>query len=243
MTLYGARTMKRYLNTAAALVMVVSATAACRDSEPVNRIRVSGYVEATEVQVSAEVGGRILELPVAEGDRLDAGALLARLDPTDIELTLQRVRAERQMADAQLRLLLAGARTEDIRQADAQRGSAEADLAAARRDLAAADRDLERGGQRQLRNSGALCRWLRNEHPVHPARAPGHKRIPDAEQHPPLGGLNLRRWVRRRNRWTRGDQRAQRDRQRDADSRYRHRRSGCERAAAARRWRSGAYQQ
>ncbi len=146
--------MKRYLNTAAALVMVVSATAACRDSEPVNRIRVSGYVEATEVQVSAEVGGRILELPVAEGDRLDAGALLARLDPTDIELTLQRVRAERQMADAQLRLLLAGARTEDIRQADAQRGSAEADLAAARRDLAAADRDLERFDALMAANSG-----------------------------------------------------------------------------------------
>jgi HlyD family secretion protein len=136
--------MKRPLHLAVALLVISTAVVACRDSGPVTRIRVSGYVEATEVQVSAEVGGRIIELPVAEGDRIEAGAVLARLDTSDIDLTLQRVRAERQGAEAQLRLLLAGARTEDVRQADAQRAAAEADLAAARRDLVAADRDLER---------------------------------------------------------------------------------------------------
>ena len=36
---------------------------------PSDQLRVSGHVEATEVQIGAEVGGRILELPVAEGDR------------------------------------------------------------------------------------------------------------------------------------------------------------------------------
>lgn len=146
--------MKRHLHVAAALLMISAATAACRDAGPVTQIRVSGYVEATEVQVSAEAGGRIIELPVAEGDRIEAGAILARLDPSDIELALQRVRAERQGADAQLRLLLAGARAEDVRQADAQRAGAEADLAAARRDLAAAERDLERFEALMAANSG-----------------------------------------------------------------------------------------
>jgi HlyD family secretion protein len=137
-----------------ALVALAGAGAACRDKGPVTSIRVSGYVEATEVQVSAEVGGRIVELPIAEGDRIQAGAVLATLDTADITLALQRTRAERDGADAQLRLLLAGARAEDIRGAEAQRAAAEADTAAARRDLASAERDLERFESLMAANSG-----------------------------------------------------------------------------------------
>ena len=72
------------------------------------------------MQVSAQVGGQLLELRVAEGDRVTAGDVIARLDTRDTELSLQRIRAERQQADAQVRLLRAGARREDIRQAGAQ---------------------------------------------------------------------------------------------------------------------------
>ncbi len=136
-------------------VMLAAAAPACRDTGPVTSIRVSGYVEATEVQVSAEVGGRILELPANEGDRIEAGTIIARLDTADVELAIQRAKADRQGADAQLRLLLAGARVEDIRQADAQRAAAEADVVAARRDLAAAERDLQRFESLIATNSGA----------------------------------------------------------------------------------------
>jgi HlyD family secretion protein len=128
---------------------------ACRDAAPVDRIRVSGYVEATEVQVAAEVGGRLTELTVDEGDRVEVGAVIARLDTADIDLALRRARAEQQGADAQLRLLLAGARGEDIRQADAQRAAAAADNVAAERDLVAAERDLQRFDALIAANSGA----------------------------------------------------------------------------------------
>ena len=53
---------------------------------PADRVRVSGHVEATEVQVSAQVGGQLLELRVAEGDRVAAGDVIARLDTRDTEL-------------------------------------------------------------------------------------------------------------------------------------------------------------
>jgi HlyD family secretion protein len=129
--------------------------AACRKAEPVDRIRVSGYVEATEVQVSAEVGGRLIDLLVDEGDRVEAGVVVARLDTADIDLALQRARAEQQGADAQLRLLLAGARGEDIRQADAQRAASVADQAAAQRDLVSAERDLQRYDALIASHSGA----------------------------------------------------------------------------------------
>ena len=126
----------------------------CREQPPSDRVRVSGYVEATEVQVAAEVGGRILELKVNEGDRVSQGDVIARLDTADITLALSRAQAERQGADAQLRLLLAGARSEDIRQAEAQRAAAEADLAAARQELASAERDLVRFESLMAANSG-----------------------------------------------------------------------------------------
>src|SRR5262249_3677589 len=120
------------------------ASSACRKAEPTNRIRVSGHVEADDVQIAPEVGGRILELKVKEGDRVNAGDPIARLDTRDTELSLQRAEADRAQADAQVRLLLAGSRPEDIRQAEAQAQAADADVAAARADLSNAEMDLER---------------------------------------------------------------------------------------------------
>jgi HlyD family secretion protein len=131
------------------------APAGCRDKPPADHVRVSGYVEATEVRVAPEVGGRLLTLNVAEGDRVKAGDVVAQLDTADITLALQRAAAERQAADAQLRLILAGARQEDIRQAEAQQAAAEADLAAARQELTSAERDLARFESLLASNSGA----------------------------------------------------------------------------------------
>ena len=69
---------------------VAIAGAGCREAGPVNTLRVSGHVEATDVYVSPEVGGRILEIGVAEGDHVAAGDLIARLDTRDIELFLEK---------------------------------------------------------------------------------------------------------------------------------------------------------
>jgi HlyD family secretion protein len=107
-------------------------------------LRVSGHVEATEIQVSAEVGGRLLERPVSEGDRVAAGDVIAKLDTRDIELQMARARADRALADAQLRLLMAGPRAEDITVAEAQVDAAGTDRTAAETDLRAAERELER---------------------------------------------------------------------------------------------------
>jgi len=92
---------------------------ACRSKTATGNPRVSGQVEATEVQVAPEVGGRVLEIPVVEGNRAKKGDVIARLDTRDIDLALQRAQADRAAADAQLRLLQAGSRPEDIRQAEA----------------------------------------------------------------------------------------------------------------------------
>jgi HlyD family secretion protein len=128
---------------------------ACTPSPPADRVRASGHVEATEVRLSAEVGGRLLELGVAEGDRVNAGDIIARLDTRDAQLALARAQAERDQAEAQLRLLLAGAREEDIRQGEAQAASADADVRAADAELAAAQADVDRFEALLASNSGS----------------------------------------------------------------------------------------
>jgi HlyD family secretion protein len=129
--------------------------AGCTKAPPADRVRATGQVEATDVQVAAPVGGRLLELRVAEGDRVTAGDVIARLDIADAELTRARVTAERDQATAQLRLLTAGARPEDIRQAEAQRATAEADVRAADVEVKAAEADVERFEALLASNSGS----------------------------------------------------------------------------------------
>jgi HlyD family secretion protein len=128
---------------------------ACREKPPADRVRASGYVEATEVRIASEVGGRIVELRVGEGDRINVGDVVARLDSTDAELAVRRARAERKQADAQLRLLAAGNRREDIQQAGAQLDATNAELGGARAELAAAEEDLKRFESLLASNSGS----------------------------------------------------------------------------------------
>jgi HlyD family secretion protein len=147
-------------------VAVALASAACRGGQAEGPPRASGYVEATEVRIAPEVGGRLLEVAVAEGDRVAAGALIARLDTEGADLAIRRAAAERDQAVAQLRLLQAGARAEDVGQAQAQAESAQADVRAAESELQAATADLQRfdallqaeAGSRKQRDDAATRR-------------------------------------------------------------------------------------
>jgi len=136
----------------AALILAVG----CGNNGPVTSARVSGFVEADEVQVAAEVGGRVVELKFDEGDRVETGQVLVQLDTRDTELALARARAERDQAAAQLRLLQAGSRPEEIRQAEAQVAAAEAEVAAAEAELASASADLERYEALLRANAGSV---------------------------------------------------------------------------------------
>jgi HlyD family secretion protein len=105
--------------------------------------------------VSPQVSGRVLEIRVAEGDRVTKGDVIAVLDTEDVDLALRRADADRAQADAQLRLLLAGSRPEDIRQAQAQVGAAAGDVSASEAELASAEADLQRFETLLQNNSGS----------------------------------------------------------------------------------------
>ena len=139
----------------AALAVIAVLGSACAAEPPADRVRASGHVEATDVQLAAQVGGRLLELLAIEGDRVKAGDPIARLDTADTKLALARAQAEREQADAQLRLMLAGARPEDIRHAEAQAAGADADVRAADAELAGAQADVDRFEALLASNSGS----------------------------------------------------------------------------------------
>ncbi|HEY7440892.1 MAG TPA: HlyD family efflux transporter periplasmic adaptor subunit [Vicinamibacterales bacterium] len=147
-----ARSRSRWLP---ALIPVLGILSTCSESGPRDRARVSGQIEATSVEVAAEAGGRLIELKPEEGDRVRRDEVIARFDTRDVELALRRATAEREHAVAQLKLLQAGARPEDIRQASAQMESARAETSAAEAELKSAETDLERFEQLLKSNSGS----------------------------------------------------------------------------------------
>jgi len=138
----------------AGIALLAAAAAACGTRATDSPARASGYVEATDVRVASRIGGRIAAVNVQEGQRVEAGAVVATLSPVDIDLALARIRTERAQAAAQLNLLLAGPRPEDIRLAEAQAAAASADQHAAETDLASARIDEARFQQLMDRNAG-----------------------------------------------------------------------------------------
>jgi HlyD family secretion protein len=152
-------------------LFVVAVCAGCNDDPPANEIRATGHVEATDVRLAPEVGGRIVQLTVKEGDRVEPGAVIMKLDTRDAELAIDRAKAERSHAEAQLKLLRAGARREDINQAQAEAQSARDNLDAARAELRAAETDLQRfealleanAGSRKQRDDAATRRDVARE--------------------------------------------------------------------------------
>ncbi len=94
-----------------------------------------GVLELHERVLGFEVAGRVRELRVKRGDRVEAGQVLAALDEGMERPQRDARAAEARAADAQLELLKAGARSEDIRAAAAQLRGAQATEETARDSL------------------------------------------------------------------------------------------------------------
>jgi HlyD family secretion protein len=94
-----------------------------------------GTVEVHEMDLSAPSAARVVRLTVDEGDRVAAGDTIAVLTQADLGATLEAQRARLGTAQANLRDLEAGARTEEIRQAEAELAGATAEAERTTKDL------------------------------------------------------------------------------------------------------------
>jgi HlyD family secretion protein len=118
-------------------VTIFISVVAC--SRTVPGISASGTIEATEVRISSKSQGEILGLSAQEGDRVHTDDVLVTIDHQALDIQLAQAKAGVDYADAQMRLLLKGAREEDIAQATEALTQASENLK-----LAASDRDRTR---------------------------------------------------------------------------------------------------
>lgn len=95
---------------------------------PANTLMVSGNIEAHESVLGFRVPGRIVELPVQEGQWVEAGTVLARLDAADYRQQVSVDEASLRVREAELALALAGSRTQEIQVAQRNVADAEADM-------------------------------------------------------------------------------------------------------------------
>jgi len=106
-------------------LLLLVTLAACGGPHRPNEIVLTGSVESDPVRISPLVGGRLLELRAVEGAKVKAGDVIARIDPADLELQLKQAETGIRAAEAQLALILKGARSEDLATAREQVTQAE----------------------------------------------------------------------------------------------------------------------
>jgi HlyD family secretion protein len=97
-------------------------------TEPRNQLTLSGNIEAHESLVSFKVQGRIVDLPVEEGQRVEPGALLARLDDADYMQKVRIGEATVNVRESNLALMLAGTREQEVSASEQTMINAQADL-------------------------------------------------------------------------------------------------------------------
>jgi HlyD family secretion protein len=111
-----------------------------KDSKPQNQLVLSGNIEAHESLVSFKVQGRIVELPVEEGQSVPSGALLARLDDADYKQHVRIDEANVRVRQSNLALTLAGTREQEIKAAQQTMLDAQADMQQKKLDYDRAER-------------------------------------------------------------------------------------------------------
>ena len=81
---------------------------------------VSGFIEADQIRVGSQVGGRVAEVFAEEGDRVQRGEVLFRLEPFDLEAISAKAGSRLAAAEADYARLTAGFRPEEVQQAQAR---------------------------------------------------------------------------------------------------------------------------
>lgn len=133
------------------IVVLIAAGAAWyflgrKESDPGSGLSLHGNVDIRDAHLGFRVGGRLTEMLVNEGDAVQTGQILARLDAEPYERKVLDAQARVEARQARLSMLEAGFRVEEIAQGRAQ-------VEAHRVALANAERRLKR--ETEMKGTGA----------------------------------------------------------------------------------------
>jgi HlyD family secretion protein len=126
--------MKRRLILAGVIATVVMAAIWLIFAWQAHRSRFdySGTVETREIQIGSKIGGRVIEVPVEEGQIVKAGSVLVRFECDELKAQRAQAAASLQQAHADLDKMQRGNRPEEIAQAEATARAQQSSLEAAR---------------------------------------------------------------------------------------------------------------
>jgi len=117
--------MRKQIVLAIVLVVVLAAAGALwwwlhtRSETAPGTIAASGTIEAEEVTIAAEVGGRVQTIMADEGDEVAPGAIVVQIDPALLAAQVKQAQAAVQTAQANLAQVKASTRAEELRLAKA----------------------------------------------------------------------------------------------------------------------------
>ena len=148
--------MKRKRLIGIAIVLGLGVAAYVWASSRPQPLVASGTVEARDIRVGSKVGGRIEQVLVREGDRVEAGQVLATFDDRELKATMDASLANFQK-------LQRGFRPEEVEQVRAQAAQAKADYELRRNgnrkeDIDAAQADADRARADSVRTEST---WKR----------------------------------------------------------------------------------
>jgi len=99
----------------------------------------NGRLEATEIDVAAKMSGRLKEVLVREGDLVQAGEIVARMDPRSLNAQLAQAQAQKAQAESGLEAARA-----QVAQRQADEAMAEATLGQRQSELSLAEKTWQR---------------------------------------------------------------------------------------------------
>ncbi|HWR44016.1 HlyD family secretion protein [Sporomusa sp.] len=127
----------------------------CAKTNPVQEVW--GRAEAKEVDVNSKIAGRVISLLVKDGDTVEKGQLLAKIDNRDLAAKANQAKAGIEALEAQLSQAATATSLQD-QTAQATLNNAKAQLVKAQADLSLAENDYQRFNG--LLESGAVSKQV-----------------------------------------------------------------------------------
>ncbi len=108
-------------------LLLLFSVAACRSEVPDETLWLSGTIEGTKAVVIAEISGRVVEIAADEGEAVQRGQVIMRLDDAAFRAQVKQAQAAVSAAEANLAQVRAGARPEEVAAAQAALDQAQAE--------------------------------------------------------------------------------------------------------------------
>jgi len=176
---------RRKLLTKAAITIIFILTLTSCDilledgSSSSEGLQASGVVEAIDIVLASEIGGRVADIMVEDGDQVSTGDLLFKIEDKLLLAQYRQVEAAYNIAQANYALIAAGLTNE---QELASISAAELELAAANYDLNSLYEDTDLLAAQNLQQAEALERELENLQSSNLQQALALKAVADAEK-------------------------------------------------------------